>query len=49
MRAALVVLAGAVGSVVWGVVCDMAGKRHPRGRVLAMGVLCLICTAVLAA
>ena len=49
VRAAIVVLCGAVGSVVWGGVCDMAGKRHPRGRVLAMGVLCLISTAVLAA
>ena len=26
MRAALIVLCGAVGSVVWGVVCDMAGQ-----------------------
>jgi MFS transporter, Spinster family, sphingosine-1-phosphate transporter len=49
MRAALVVLCGAVGSVVWGVVCDRAGKRHPRGRVLSMGVLCLISTVVLGA
>ncbi len=49
MRAALVVLAGAVGSVVWGIVCDRAGKRHPRGRVVSMGVLCLISTAVLGA
>jgi MFS family permease len=49
MRAAIIVLCGAVGSVVWGVVCDMAGKRHPRGRVLAMAVLCLLSTAVLGA
>ncbi|CAN7727430.1 MFS transporter [Paraburkholderia hospita] len=49
VRAALVVLCGALGSVVWGVVCDMAGKRYPRGRVLSMGVLCLISTAVLGA
>ena len=49
VRAALVVLAGAVGSVVWGIVCDKAGKRHPRGRVISMGVLCLISTAVLGA
>ena len=49
VRAALVVLCGAVGSVVWGVVCDRAGKRYPRGRVLSMGVLCLISTAVLGA
>jgi MFS family permease len=49
MHAALVVLAGAVGSVVWGVVCDRAGKRAPRARVLSMGVLCLVSTAVLGA
>ena len=49
LRAALIVLAGALGSVVWGVVCDMAGKRYPRARVLSMGVLCLISTAVLGA
>ena len=49
VRAALVVLCGAVGSVVWGVVCDMAGKRYPRARVISMGVLCLISTAVLGA
>lgn len=49
MRAALVVLCGAFGSVLWGVVCDRAGKRYPRGRVLSMGVLCLVSTAVLAA
>ena len=45
----IVVLCGALGSVVWGVVCDMAGKRYPRGRVISMGVLCLISTAVLGA
>lgn len=49
VHAALVVLCGAVGSVVWGVVCDMAGKRYPRARVLSMGVLCLISTAILGA
>jgi MFS family permease len=49
VQAALVVLCGAFGSVLWGVVCDRAGQRHPRGRVLSMGVLCLISTAVLGA
>jgi len=49
MRAALVVLCGALGSVVWGVVCDRAGKRYPRGRVLSMGVLCVVSTAMLGA
>jgi len=49
VRAAVVVLCGAIGSVVWGVVCDMVGKRYPRGRLLSMGVLCVISTAVLGA
>lgn len=49
VRAALFVLCGAVGSVVWGVVCDKAGQRRLHGRVLAMGVLCLISTVVLGA
>ena len=49
VRAAIVVLCGALGSVLWGVVCDRAGKRHPRGHVISMGVLCLISTAFLGA
>jgi len=49
MRAALVVLCGAFGSVVWGIACDIAGKRYPRGRVISMGVLCMASTAVLSA
>jgi MFS transporter, Spinster family, sphingosine-1-phosphate transporter len=49
VRAALFVLCGAIGSVAWGIVCDMAARRYPRGRVLAMGVLCLMSTAVLGA
>jgi MFS family permease len=35
--------------VVWGVVCDRAGRRTSRARVLSMAVLCLISTAVLGA
>jgi MFS family permease len=49
MHAAIVVLCGAFGSVAWGVVCDMVGRRYPRGRVISMAVLCLISTAVLGA
>jgi MFS family permease len=49
VRAAIVVLCGALGSLVWGVVCDKAGARWPRARVLAMAVLCLISTVVLGA
>ena len=49
MHAAIVVLSGAFGSVAWGVVCDMAARRYPRARVLAMAVLCLVSTAILGA
>jgi len=38
-------LAGEVAKLV----CDMVGKRYPGGRVVSMGVLCLISTAVLGA
>lgn len=49
VRAALVVLCGAFGSVLWGFVCDRAAQRRPRGRVISMAVLCLISTGVLGA
>ncbi len=47
-RAALVVLAGAAGSVAWGVVVDRAGRRQPRRRLAGMALLCLLAMAVLA-
>lgn len=42
VQAALVVLAGALGSLVLGVVVDRAGVRNPRGKFLAVAVLSLL-------
>ena len=47
-KAALVVLAGAVGSVIWGAVVDRVGVRHPRRKLAALALLCLVSMAVLA-
>ena len=47
LQAAVVVLAGAVGSVLWGAVVDRAGRRSPRRKLAAMAVLCLISLLVL--
>ncbi|HET8745898.1 MAG TPA: MFS transporter [Ramlibacter sp.] len=46
-QAALVVLCGAFGSVVWGAVADRAGKRRPGARLHVMALLCLVSLAVL--
>jgi predicted MFS family arabinose efflux permease len=42
IQAALVVLAGALGSVVLGAVVDRAGARRPEGRFVAIAVLSLL-------
>jgi MFS family permease len=47
-KAALVVLAGAVGSVIWGTVVDRVGSRHPRRKLAALALLCLLSMAVIA-
>jgi MFS family permease len=47
LQAAVVVLAGALGSVLWGWVVDRAGRRSPRRKLAAMAVLCLISLLVL--
>jgi predicted MFS family arabinose efflux permease len=47
VRAALVVLCGAIGSVVWGAVIDRAGARRPRHKLTAMALLCLVTLAIL--
>jgi len=47
VRAALVVLLGAVGSVVWGSVVDRAGVRRPRFKLFVMAALCVAAMAVL--
>jgi len=49
LKAALVVLCGAIGSVVWGALVDRAGVRHPRAKLHAMALLCIASVLVLAA
>lgn len=48
VKAALVVLCGAIGSVFWGAVADRVGRSRPRGRLYAMAALCIVTLAVLA-
>ncbi|NML44090.1 MFS transporter [Ramlibacter sp. G-1-2-2] len=47
--AACVVLAGAVGSVVWGMVVDRSGRHQPRRKLMVMAGLCLVAMSVLLA
>jgi MFS family permease len=47
LKAAMVVLAGAAGAVVWGGVVDRAGLRRPRRKLMLMALLCLLSLAVL--
>jgi MFS family permease len=47
VKAALVVLCGAVGSVVWGAVVDRAGARRPYAKLFTMATLCLASMVVL--
>lgn len=47
ISAALVVLCGAVGAILWGVVVDRAGRRRPRTKLITVAVLCLLSMAVL--
>jgi len=47
VRAALVVLCGAVGSVVWGAVADRSGLHAPRRKLGVMAGLCLVSMVVL--
>jgi MFS family permease len=42
VKAALVVLAGALGSVVWGAVVDRAGRRAPARKLAMMALLCMV-------
>jgi MFS transporter, Spinster family, sphingosine-1-phosphate transporter len=48
VKAALVVLCGAIGSVVWGAVVDRAGARSPRAKLHTMALLCIASLLVLA-
>jgi predicted MFS family arabinose efflux permease len=47
IKAALVVLCGALGTVVWGTVADRRGAVRPRLKLHAVAVLCLATTLVL--
>jgi MFS family permease len=47
VKAALVVLCGAVGSVVWGAVVDRAGAKRPHAKLFTMAALCLASLVVL--
>jgi len=47
LKAALVVLCGALGSVVWGAVVDRAGRNRPAGKLRMVALLCLITMLVL--
>lgn len=49
MRAAIVVLAGAAGAVLWGAVVDRAGTRAPRRKLSVMAALCIASMVVLVA
>jgi MFS family permease len=48
VKAALIVLCGAAGSVAWGALVDRAGTNKPRNKLLAMAALCLLSMLVLA-
>ncbi len=47
VKAALVVLAGAVGSVVWGSVVDRSGVKRARNKLFTMAALCVLALLVL--
>ena len=47
ISAALVVLCGAVGSVLWGAVVDRAGRRRPGAKLQALALLCIASLLVL--
>lgn len=47
IRAALVVLCGAVGAVVWGAVADRAARSRPRSKLQVVGLLCVVSAVVL--
>jgi len=49
VKAALVVLAGAAGSVFWGALVDRVGVRHPGRKLVAMALLCVASMSVLVA
>ncbi|MDN8615046.1 MFS transporter [Variovorax ginsengisoli] len=48
VKAALVVLCGALGSVVWGAVADRAGRKNPAAKLHVTAAVCVASAAVLA-
>ncbi|MBC5786139.1 MFS transporter [Ramlibacter sp. USB13] len=48
MKAAVIVLCGAAGSVAWGALVDRAGARRPRNKLYALAALCVLSMLVLA-
>jgi len=48
VKAALIVLCGAIGSVAWGALIDRAGARRARNKLYAMAALCVLSMLVLA-
>jgi MFS family permease len=47
IKAAMVVLCGAFGSMVWGFVVDRAGARRARNKLNAVAIVCLLTLCVL--
>ncbi|KQW38620.1 MFS transporter [Rhizobacter sp. Root404] len=49
VKAALVVLCGAAGAVIWGALIDRTGVGHPRRKFMVLAALCVTTTVVLVA
>ena len=49
VKAALVVLCGAAGAVIWGALVDRVGVRYPRRKLVLMALLCVASMGVLVA
>jgi MFS transporter, Spinster family, sphingosine-1-phosphate transporter len=47
VQAAIVVLCGAAGSLVWGTVADRVGARRPQRKLAVMAIVCLVSLVVL--
>lgn len=47
IKAAIVVLCGALGSVVWGIAADRVGARSSRGKLWLLAIVCLLSMVVL--
>jgi len=49
VKAAIVVLLGAIGSIVWGLVADRMGRSRPRAKITTLAVLSVLTTVVFVA